>query len=97
MANADGPAMKNLEAWVFLRSGAERTTFGEVRYRLEGDTPMSDTAVFEAGWVRAPWLDSPRRLSWPFINANEPLRLPADRKSLIDRAIAADEDTGLSQ
>lgn len=61
MARIDAPPMKRLEAWVFLRSGAERTHFGEVRFRMEGDTPMSDAAFFEEGWVRAVWLDSPRR------------------------------------
>jgi hypothetical protein len=65
MARIDAPPMKRLEGWVFLRSGAERTNYGEIRYRLEGDTPMTDTRFFEIGWTRAPWLDSPRQLNWP--------------------------------
>ncbi len=48
-----------LIGFVFMKSGGHNTHFGEVRYRWETDTPLSDESVFEPGWQRAEWLDSP--------------------------------------
>jgi hypothetical protein len=62
-----------LIGWVFLPDVASeewakwvapknyfRARHGDVRLRLETDTPLDDTRFFEPGWRRAPHLDGPR-------------------------------------
>lgn len=65
-----------LIAFVFMKSGGHEVHFGEVRYRLDKDTPLTDTTVFQPGWERAPWLDKPEPITelkdYPICTSDKP-------------------------
>ncbi len=58
-----------LICWAFLPNDQDRkrewvpssnyntAAFGEIRFRFESDTPMSDEKFFQPGWKRLPHLD----------------------------------------